>query len=155
MPEVELTGEKISIEVFQTSGDATVALAHTEGTVALEPSVDVLEAEVHDKMRKLRKPGKESVDLTFGALVTTTMPYLAMMGLATGSAPQTLQFATRGDALFKVVVRVYKAAADASPDQTLTCLTCFAILEGIEWPGGSDFARCRLRFIVNGDVTLA
>lgn len=153
MPEVELTGEKIAIEVHQTNGDVTIAIASTEGTVALEPSVDILEAEVHDKQRKLRKPGKHTVDLTFSNLVTTTMPYLAMMGLATGSAPQVLGFSSAE--LYKVVVKVYKLASDASPDQTLTCFTCYAILEGIEYPGGSDFARARFRFIVNGNVELS
>ncbi|HET6406078.1 MAG TPA: hypothetical protein VFH78_15665 [Candidatus Thermoplasmatota archaeon] len=151
MPETELTGEKIVIEAFQTSGDATILLGYTSGDVNVEISQDVIEAEVHDSPRKLRKAGKVATDVTFGGVVTTTLPALAMLNLATGTNPQTIK--PSGPALNKVVVKIYANADDASPDATLTLNNCIPMLEGITIPGGTDVARFNLRLLVNGDMT--
>lgn len=153
MPEVQATGEKIEIHAYQTSGDVDTLLGYTSGTVALEPTTDIIEAEVHDKKRKLRKTGKESVDVTFGGIITTTMPALAKANLATGTAPQTIKFS--GDELTKLVIKIFTKESDSVPDQTWTLLNVIPILEGLVFEPGTDFARFNLRGIINGDVQLA
>lgn len=152
MPEIELTGEKIEIHAFQTAGDVDTLLGYTSGDVNVEATVDILEAEVHDKRRKLRKPGKEAVDLTFGGVITSTIPALAKLNLATGTPTQTIVFS--GVELVKVVVKVFERKEDVNPKHVLTLNAVIPILEGFSYHSG-DFATFQLRGIINGDVQVA
>lgn len=152
MPESTWSGEKIEIHAYQDPSDVTTLLGYTSGDVSLEPTTDIIEAEVHSAKRKLRKTGKETVDVVFSGLVTTTIPALAMLGLSTGSAPQTLKFS--GDELTKILVKVFLKEGDSTPDATLTLNGVIPLLEGLTISPGGDFARFNLRGIVNGAVTL-
>lgn len=154
MPEEYLSGEKIEVHAYQNGGDITTLLASTHGDVIYEPSVDIVEGEVHSSQTKLRKAGKHTVDVTFSHHLTSTMPQLAMMNLASGTNPQTIKPSSSAN-LTKVVVKVWKAAGDATPDAILTLNDVTVILEGFRLAGGGDFSNVDIRLLVHGAVELA